>query len=352
MLTDKLKELPFWADRLKESGLPVYIYGMGDGCEKLLSAFEKHGVTCSGIFVSDDFKRDKVFRGFRLQGMTELEQSVDEFAAACAFGTSLPEVMARIDGLAQRHLLVFPETAVVGEVFFDKDTLLDRAGDTEKVYSLLSDDRSRQVFEDVLSFRITGDLGYLKEYDEPEDIYALLELNGDEIYADLGAYTGDTVESFLAYTGGKYRRIYAVEPGKKNFEKCQKRCEGLGNCELINAAVSDCDGTAFFTKGSGRQQMLSDSGIPVEKRSLDSILAGRECSFIKYDVEGEDIPALLGSRETIVHYSPKIRTGIYHRPYDILDIPLLLHEMQPDYRLYMRRARYYPAWDTEAVAKV
>ena len=349
---NELRSLPTWGEKLRKCGLPIYIYGMGDGCEKVLSAFVQECVECSGIFVSDDFKRDKVFHGFRLMGMTELEETVPEFAAACAFGTSLPEVMERIEGLAQRHLLVFPETAVAGEGYFRKDKLLEREDDIAEVYETLADEMSRRVFLNVLKFRISGDISYLAEYSEADEVYKLLELTGDEIYADLGAYNGDTVESFLKYTGGKYRAVYAVEPSRKNFAKCIKRCSGLDRFIPINAAVSDCDGTAFFSTGAGRQQSLSDSGTPVEKRSLDSILAGKECTFIKYDVEGEDAPALLGSRETILKYCPKIRTGIYHRPYDILDIPLLLHEMQPRYRLYMRRPRYYPAWDLELAAKV
>lgn len=352
MLSDELRALTAWPEILKESGLPVFIYGMGDGCEKVLKSFECFGITPAGIFASDDFKRDKVFHGFKIMGMTELENSIKDFAVACAFGTSLPEIMERIEGLAQRHLLVFPETAVAGDVMFEKDELLKRAGDIEKVYALLADERSRKTFADVLRFRISGDIRYLAEYSDSDEVYDLLELGDDEIYADLGAYNGDTVESFVKYTGGRYRRIYAVEPSKKNYEKCDKRCEGLADTEVINAAVSDRDGTAYFTKGAGRQQMLTDSGVPVTVRSLDSILDGGECTFIKYDVEGADRAALLGSRETILKYCPKIRTGIYHRPYDILDIPMLLREMQPLYRLYMRRPRYYPAWDLELIAKI
>ena len=348
----ELKTLPTWAERLKNSGLPIYIYGMGDGCEKVLKAFEAEGIECSGIFVSDDFKRDKVFHGFRLLGMTELEQSGTEFSAACGFGTSLPEIMDRINGLAERHLLVCPDTAVIDEGYSRKDELLDRMDDINAVYGLLADEISRETFANVLKFKISGDIRYLSKWSDTDEVYRMLELSDHEIYADLGAYTGDTVESFLRYTGGKYLKIYAVEPSRKNFAKCVKRCISLDDIVFINAAASHRDGTAFFSGGAGRQQSLSDTGTPVALRSLDSILDSKECTFIKYDVEGADASALTGSRRTILRYCPKIRTGIYHRPYDILDIPLLVHKLQPDYRLYMRRQRYYPAWDLELIAKI
>jgi hypothetical protein len=75
----------------------------------------------------------------------------------------------------------------------------------------------------VLSFRISGDIAYLSEWSEPGGIFELLSFGEDEIYADLGAYTGDTVEQFLKYTGGRYESIYAVEPSRRNFSKCVKR---------------------------------------------------------------------------------------------------------------------------------
>lgn len=348
---NELNALPAWYERLAESSQPVYIYGMGDGCEKVLSAFEAENIECSGIFVSDDFKRDKVFHGFKLIGMTELERSGYGFSVACGFGTSLPEIMERIAGLSERHLLVYPDTAVIGEGYLRKDDLLSRSDDIMNVYDMLSDEVSRNTFANVLKFKITGDIRYLDDWNDTNDVYRLLDISDDEIYADLGAYTGDTIESFLKYTGGRYRRIYAVEPSRRNFSKCVKRCLPLENVILVNAAVSDNDGTAFFSKGAGRQQSISENGIPVVLRCLDSILNGEECTFIKYDVEGADIPALLGSRDTIENCCPKIRTGIYHRPFDILDIPLMLHKLQPKYKLYMRRPRYYPAWDLELIAK-
>ncbi len=343
--------LPAWHERLKKCGLPVLIYGMGDGCEKVLKAFERYGIKCSGIFASDGFVRGREFRGFRVTSLAEAEQEYPDFAVACAFGTSLPDVMQRIDSIAEKHLLVFPDCSAVGDECFDKDEFLGMQDRIMKVYSLLADDASRKTFVNVLRFKISGDTAYLREIfcgeDEP---YELLKLGEEEVYCDLGAYTGDTVKEFIAHTGGRYKHIYALEPSRRNFSKCVKNCLALDRISFYNAAASDNDGTVFFSEGAGRQQMISERGTAVSARSLDSILSGRGCSYIKYDVEGADRSALLGSRKTIEQYSPKIRTAVYHRPYDLIDIPLLIHELQPRYKLYLRQQRYYPAWETELIA--
>ena len=351
---DKLLSLTAWYERLRECGLPVLIYGMGTGCEKVLAAFEKHGIRCSGIFASDDFVRGREFCGFPVTTLAEAEERFGSFAVAVGFGTSLPGIMQRIDSIAARHLLVYPDTAVAGSEHFEKERLRELSRGCEKVYSLLADERSRLTFEAVLSFKITGDKEYLKAaFCGTDELYTLLAPDSSEICFDAGAYTGDTIAELLAHTGGSFERIYALEPSKKNFQKLVKNCRGLDGISLYNAAAAEADGTVYFTDGAGRQQAVTDSpesGRPCAARSVDSILNGRRCTYIKYDVEGADRAALLGSRRTIEAYCPKIRTGVYHRPYDIITLPLLLHEMQPAYRLFLRQQVYYPAWETELIA--
>lgn len=342
--------LPTWADRLRSEKLPVYIYGMGDGCEKVLKEFDRYGIKCDGIFSSDDFKRDKEFHGFRLTTLSELENSGISFSAVLAFGTDIPEVMERIKGISKRHLLVCPDTPVVGEEMFNKEYLLSREDDIQKVYDLLSDETSRNTFTDILKFKITGNIEFLKKFSSKSEPFELLDLGDNETYCDIGAYTGDTVIEFLSHTSGRSKHIYAFEPSRKNFQKCVKNCIVINNITLINAAVSDGDRESYFSSGAGRQQMLTTNGTPTAVRSLDSVLDGKPISYIKYDVEGEDRRAILGSRKTIELYSPKLRISIYHRPYDIIDIPMLIHSIDPNYKLYIRRQRYYPAWDTELIA--
>ena len=80
------------------------------------------------------------------------------------------------------------------------------------------------------------------------------------------------------------------------------------------------------------------------------MLCGKECTYIKYDVEGADIPALEGSRETIVKYQPKLCCALYHRCYDYIDLPLYIDDMCSGYTFYMRQQSYYPAWETELYA--
>ncbi|MDE6149461.1 MAG: FkbM family methyltransferase, partial [Ruminococcus sp.] len=87
-------------------------------------------------------------------------------------------------------------------------------------------------------------------------------------------------------------------------------------------------------------------GVPVQCRSVDSIIKKNGCTYIKYDVEGADKQALLGSIKTIRNFNPKICTALYHRAYDILDLPLMINAIKSNYKMYLRQYPYYPCWET------
>ena len=72
--------------------------------------------------------------------------------------------------------------------------------------------------------------------------------------------------------------------------------------------------------------------------------------YIKYDVEGAETEALLGSREIIAKDAPALLVSAYHRSADLFRLPLLVHELNPDYKLYLRRMAGVPAWDINLYA--
>ena len=71
--------------------------------------------------------------------------------------------------------------------------------------------------------------------------------------------------------------------------------------------------------------------------------------YVKYDVEGAEAEALAGTRETILRDRPKLLVSVYHRSEDLYALPLQIHAMRPDYRLYLRRYPYVPGWDLNLI---
>jgi len=216
---------------------------------------------------------------------------------------------------------------------------------------MLEDEQSRRVFADVINFKISGKINYLISSATPksEVFQNIIKTFPGEIYLDLGAYDGDTVLEFSSICP-EYKKIIALEPDRKNFRKLTKNTQNMRDTSLINSAVWECDTLIPFSSKAGRQSSVSKSGEKIHARSVDSILNDGPCSTIKMDVEGCEKMALFGAKQTIKKYSPKLMVSLYHRNEDIFELPLLIKELNPNYKLFIRRQPYIPAWETNLYA--
>ncbi|HEL0742366.1 TPA: FkbM family methyltransferase [Streptococcus equi subsp. zooepidemicus] len=78
---------------------------------------------------------------------------------------------------------------------------------------------------------------------------------------------------------------------------------------------------------------------------LDSFLSEKDVTLIKMDIEGSEYDALMGAKRMIIENMPKLAICIYHTECHLWDIPLLIKEFVPEYKLYIRHyGENY--WDT------
>lgn len=218
----------------KNSAKPVVLYGMGDGADKVLAAFDRYGIKASAVIASDDFVRGQKFHGFTVKKLSDVEAELGDVIIALCFASQLPDVMAHITKISEKHETLVPSVPVFGDSLFDGDFINENKEQIESAYSLLADDLSKKVYENILKFYFTGRIDLLPPVttDKDEAFANILNLGENESYVDLGAYNGDTIDEFLHYTNGKYKRIIAFEPNAKNFEKLKLHCKGMANVSL------------------------------------------------------------------------------------------------------------------------
>ncbi len=253
MLSFLQEENNVW-QTLKNCGQPVVLYGMGDGADKVLRAFERFGIQPAAVMASDAFVRGQRFHGFTVQKMSDLEETLGAFTVALCFASRLPDVMAHIKEVARRHRLLVPPVAPFGDVLFDDAFVRAYGAEIQAAEQLMADEQSRRVYRGVLRFYHTGEIGLLDEIttDKDEAFRSLLRLGDNEVYVDLGAYNGDTIGEFLHYTGGSYRKIVALEPNAKNFAKLQTSCGSLPRTELWQLGAWNKNTTLIFNNKAGR----------------------------------------------------------------------------------------------------
>ena len=364
-------------EELGKTAKPIVLYGTGDAAEKILKQLDARSIRVSGVFASDGFVRDREFAGFKVTDYDTAKKTFGDMTVLLCFGSHRPEVLENIVRINREQDLYAPDLPVAGEGLFDRAFYEARKDRLDAVRERLADDRSRLVFDKVIEYKLGGRIDPLLECSTPEEENWRLFLGGEaacnagngrlaaerpktgKLFADLGAYTGDTVDLYRKIRGCEGDTIVALEPEPRNFRKLSENLKSLENAELINAAAWDADGTAFYEKGRGRgthegrhagadSSERPDVSVPgtvkTALRSLDSVLSGRRAGFIKMDIEGAEHRAILGTARTIKESRPRMLMAAYHRTEDLFDIPETVLSMRPDYCLYMRKDPAIPAW--------
>ncbi len=341
-------------EHLAKTDKKIVLYGMGDGAEKIKHVLDSIGVAVDDIMASDEFVRGHSFMGIRVKKLSEIEELYgDNFIILVCFGSQLPDIMERIYNISARHELYAPNVPVIGEGLFDLEYAREHYNEIKAAYELMADAQSKKVFENVIRYKLSGDIEYLRLCETPADEkFDLLNIDIEETYVDLGAYNGDTLVEFLNETGMQFKKLYAMEPDHKNYLKLKRRLYMIGSAllEAYNCGAWECETTMTFSMRAGRSTKV-DVNNParcreVKMMSVDTMLRGGEATYIKYDVEGSEEPAINGTKRTISVFKPKLNIAVYHRNEDMFKLPLLVHSLNKKYKIYLRHHPYVPDWDT------
>lgn len=347
---DLLNVTPLWQN-LQKTRKPILLYGMGNGADMIIKILESYSISYSDTFASDGFVRGHSFHGKRVLSFSEAKEKYGDFVIIVTFAVHDEPTMNFISQLSDSFELYAPTVSVVDGSPFDLDFFKENEDSFRKAYEMLSDEKSKSDYLDILRFKLSGDVKYLiQTHSEKMKLYdEVLPLSDNETIMDLGAYDGDTVREFLTVTNGKYNKIFALEPDEKNFRKLERKTEGLENLIRLNIGAWDKKETLYFAKKSGRNSRLEDGGVPVEFDSVDNI-ADCEITFIKMDIEGAELKALEGAKNTVRKYKPKLYVCAYHRNEDMFALPFKIKELYEGYKIYFRQHPYIPAWESNFYA--
>jgi len=180
---------------------------------------------------------------------------------------------------------------------------------------------------------------WYNNYDEQyldEDIIVPL-LSENEIFADIGCLDFYTSLAFLQKCPNP-KRILAFEPDDKNMIMVKQGWETnkFERVDFFSVALYSCDTELHFnaTHTSGSAITNDDNATIVQARKLDSI--AEKVTFIKMDIEGAELEALKGAERIIIEQKPKLAICIYHSMREYITIPEYIHQLVPEYKLYMR----------------
>lgn len=218
--------------------------------------------------------------------------------------------------------------------------LVDYAEEYHQIYLNLADDKSKDIFLKMILFRLTYDVRmhygnatkYAHYFDED-----IISLNKQEIFVDCGGYMGDTLEEFKKVYDNQFKRYYLFEPDPELFHIAVSK--GDDRVEFINKGVWKEETTLSFrtetANGNGMvlEGMTDYETIEIMVTNLDDNI--EEATFIKMDVEGSELNALIGAQNLIRKCHPKLAVCVYHKYEDFRKLYEYINELGK-YSVYLR----------------
>ena len=208
---------------------------------------------------------------------------------------------------------------------------------------LWEDSQSHDIFCANIRFRAMG---------EPQDLpprpventYLPLDIlrpNESERFLDCGATGGEMTQEVLRKYGSNFSEFHAIEADQISLRKLESYFDQQPRyirekLKLYNCAVGGKRGVVRFSNTGETGSKISDDGVAVDCFPIDELFANTSLTYLKMDIEGAEYDTLLGGRMVIQRDKPVLAICVYHTQNDIWRIPLLVHEMLPEHKLYLR----------------
>lgn len=220
-----------------------------------------------------------------------------------------------------------------------------QADKVQKAFGLWHDDLSREEYLAQLQWRTSLQTDNMPLHLSPDETYFPIDIvrfSEDECFVDCGAFDGDSIAAFLRLCENRFNKVWAIEPDPENYQHLQERIQ-LYDAEIVRkviplqAAVGlkrqkiafNATGTAGSTVGEGSYEVNS---IP-----LDIILKSDAPTYIKMDIEGAEMDALVGAKQVIKKHLPILAVCAYHKQEHLWEIPLLIQSFSNEYEFFLRR---------------
>jgi FkbM family methyltransferase len=342
----------------------LVLFGAGGLGQRTLAGLRKLGV--EPLAFADNARS---LRGAFVDGLPVFSpaEAAERFAGRAAFVTCVwgqvdpalmdgrrqRELRGQLLGLGCEHVASFVDLYLKHpEVFLPYYAIglphgvLTHAESVRLAFGLMADEPSRRAFLAHVAWRLFHDFGALPApVDGPQYFPdALIRPDPGEVFVDCGAFDGDTLADFLAVRGDSFARYHALEPDPASFARLASAVArlpaGVARRVLPRALAVGASRGMVRCEASGLSSSAVGRGeAEVECVPLDGLLEGEVPTTIKLDVEGAEADALAGARRLIAGHAPVLAVCVYHRPADLWELPLLIHRLRPDYRLFLRPYR-------------
>ena len=206
---------------------------------------------------------------------------------------------------------VFPELFIDDSLYFS-DSNISKYG--IKKGHVISRESLYEEKEDSVVYVCATDQKVIDSIKKSASMYpSVKEIRHiNELIQPFIEYLSDSFKSTVINNICDFEQIYAFEPDPSNYHVCGEVLKKLdrimgSKIHLFNAGCYEKDGELLFDEKHNGCSNVSETGdAKVAVRSIDSVLDGQKATYIKMDIEGSELYALRGAKQTIIKWHPKL----------------------------------------------
>lgn len=354
----------------------IIVYGAGNKAKLTLPLLENKGIKpCAICDGNRELWGTSLLGKYPIDSYEQVTSKFSEYCILiCATIHVAMEIMAELHEKGEKNPIFHCcNLFKVDACFLSKSDYLSKRERYSAIYNLFEDNLSRQVYIEFLNSKVTGNLLSLVKLTDGNTFFdsrLLGEPNSDDVYVDAGAYTGDTLCRFIAYSRLQYKKAILFEADEANFSALEKFVEYgvVPNVQLVNRALwSKKTEKNFYTLKDNHQLHFDSPNLfndfkdiadnaslfvsqqqnsfavaqKVKTSTLDSSLLNEIPTIMKINALAADLPILQGGVETLKRCSPDIILEYGVRPEYILDEIEFLNQLNLGYRFYLRQKNIF-----------
>ena len=218
-------------------------------------------------------------------------------------------------------------------------------------YNVLEDNLSRYTYLAVWKSRHVCNPGYIPMAEYDQYWHPLVCAKENDIICEGGPCDGRTTVEFTQKLNHSCQ-IVTFEPDPQYYKNTAANCGAYPNIEIVAKGLYDFTGTLYINTDNYVKvvkQKIKEEDFECPVTSIDDYFLNTKydrVDFIKMDIEGAELNALMGAKQILRRDKPNLAICIYHNRIDFITIPEFLRKLDLGYKLY---AGHHRPWYAETV---
>jgi FkbM family methyltransferase len=333
METSWLSKIPYSAE--------IYIYGAGKYGNKILKELKEKrpGIIFKGFI--DTYRKGEDIISWRVFK----ERKPDCDLVIIGSGMYWEEMKRNLESIGYKYVIPALDRLEVSEEELEAfKTVENMISIGKETYNLIVNARIERNFGSIERF-------YEKKKNRGERYFEFIFLPEDAVVIEGGVFEGEISKKILNYLGSN-GEVHGFDIYGDNF--ISENLKQDSRLHIYPFALWKKETILYFPVDfenftPGGTYVLSEkqsNTIEIPAVSIDRFVNSKSLTrvdFIKMDIEGAEIEALEGAKETIKKFKPQMAIAVYHELSHYYKIPLYIKNIYPGYKIFFEH--YSPKFD-------